>query len=281
MVKVAMIGAGGYAFELIKRMMLFMVVMCLGNGALQGAPVKQPNILFAMADDWGARVPLVVRWGNEIKHGRNVTDFVSLTDLAPTFLVAAGVDVPSQMTGKSLIPILKAKKEGRVGPKITTSSSGVNGTPQPSRCHRWAGIHRVPCVQDKWLLILNLEPDRWPAGVPEGASHPKSIFTDADAGQTKSLLIAGKDKADIGKYYQICFARRPAVELYDCISDPDQVNNLAGQADKSGLIAKLHAQLTTYLKETNDPRFTDLPVKFDTYIYTASYMAENLKKHGY
>jgi hypothetical protein len=94
-------------------------------------------------------------------------------------------------------------------------------------------------------------------------------------------LIAGKDKADIGKYYQLCFARRPGVELYDCISDPDQVNNLAGQADKSGLIAKLHAQLTTYLKETNDHRFTDLPVKFDTYIYTASYMAENIKKHGY
>ena len=163
--------------------------------------------------DWGARVPLVVRWGNEIKHGRNVTDFVSLTDLAPTFLVAAGVDVPSQMTGKSLIPILKAKKEGRVGPKNNNIVFGRERHTPAQQMPSMGGYPSRALRTDKWLLILNLEPDRWPAGVPEGASHPKSIFTDADAGQTKSLLIAGKDKADIGKYYQRFLRRRRFVFL--------------------------------------------------------------------
>jgi N-sulfoglucosamine sulfohydrolase len=65
--------------------------------------------------DWGSRVPLAIRWGQGIKNpGREVTDFVSLTDLAPTFLSAAGVEVPDVMTGRSLLPILQSEQDGRV-----------------------------------------------------------------------------------------------------------------------------------------------------------------------
>ena len=41
--------------------------------------------------DTGTHVPLAIRWGRTIKGGRTITDFVSLTDLAPTFLEAAGL----------------------------------------------------------------------------------------------------------------------------------------------------------------------------------------------
>ena len=34
-------------------------------------------------------------------------------DIAPTFLTAAGIEVPDQMTGRSLLPILEGKKEER------------------------------------------------------------------------------------------------------------------------------------------------------------------------
>ena len=56
--------------------------------------------------DWGARVPLAIRWGARVKPGRRVKDFASLTDLAPTFLDAAGVAIPDAMTGRSLLPVL-------------------------------------------------------------------------------------------------------------------------------------------------------------------------------
>ena len=35
--------------------------------------------------DTGTHVPLAIRWGRAIKGGRTISDFVSLTDLAPTF----------------------------------------------------------------------------------------------------------------------------------------------------------------------------------------------------
>ncbi|MHC4620585.1 MAG: sulfatase-like hydrolase/transferase, partial [Planctomycetota bacterium] len=56
--------------------------------------------------DLGVRMPLAVRWGGRVRGGRVVDDFISLTDLAPTFLEAAGLQVPAQMTGRSLVDIL-------------------------------------------------------------------------------------------------------------------------------------------------------------------------------
>ena len=60
--------------------------------------------------DWGSRVPLAIRWGRRTKPGRVVTDFVSTTDSLPTFLEAAGIPVPSVMTGKSLMSILRSER---------------------------------------------------------------------------------------------------------------------------------------------------------------------------
>jgi arylsulfatase A-like enzyme len=52
--------------------------------------------------DSGARVPLAIRWGAGIKSpGRILEDFVSTTDIAPTFLEMAGVEIPEVMTGKA------------------------------------------------------------------------------------------------------------------------------------------------------------------------------------
>ena len=64
--------------------------------------------------DCGVHVPLAVRWPPRVPAGRTVTDLVSLTDLAPTFLAAAGLTIPRQMTGRSLIPVLASDLSGRV-----------------------------------------------------------------------------------------------------------------------------------------------------------------------
>ena len=50
----------------------------------------------------GVHMPLAVRWGRQVAAGREATDPVSLIDLGPTFLDAAGVNVPAGMSRKSL-----------------------------------------------------------------------------------------------------------------------------------------------------------------------------------
>ena len=231
--------------------------------------------------DWGARVPLAIRWGDKAKPNRTVTDYTSLTDIAPTILEAAGIDIPKEMTGNSLIGILKSKGAGRVDKKRESMVFGRERHTVAQKMPSMVGYPSRAIRNDKWLLILNLEPNRWPAGVPEGSSHPMDSFADNDNSPSKTFIMNCKDDPKRGKFYDLCYSKRPAVELYDCKKDPDQINNLAGDPKYANTVKKMRKQLTAYLKKTEDPRFTDKPVKFDEYPYRAPYMKKRFEGHGY
>ena len=55
------------------------------------------------------RTPLLMRWPGVINPGRVNTDMVSNIDLPETFLEMAGIAVPADMQGRSVLPILKGK----------------------------------------------------------------------------------------------------------------------------------------------------------------------------
>jgi arylsulfatase A-like enzyme len=55
------------------------------------------------------KTPLLVRWPGTVQSGSINHDIVSNLDFAETFLDIAGVDVPSDMQGRSLVPVLKGK----------------------------------------------------------------------------------------------------------------------------------------------------------------------------
>ena len=62
--------------------------------------------------DCQMRVPLIMKWpsGGVLKN-RQVNGFVELVDLMPTFLDAAGLEVPSAVQGKSLLLLLQGGDE--------------------------------------------------------------------------------------------------------------------------------------------------------------------------
>ena len=53
------------------------------------------------------RTPLLVRWPGIVKPGSTCPSIVSNIDFAETFLAVAGLPVPADMQGQSLVPILK------------------------------------------------------------------------------------------------------------------------------------------------------------------------------
>jgi len=55
------------------------------------------------------RTPLLIQWPGVIKPGSINNDMVSNIDLPETFLEMAGLDVPSDMQGRSMMPVLKGK----------------------------------------------------------------------------------------------------------------------------------------------------------------------------
>ncbi len=200
--------------------------------------------------DWGTRMPLAIRWGDQINAGRRIDDLVSLTDLAPTILEAIGLEVPLEMTGTSLLPILTSEKHGIVEPSRDRVFTGLErhtycrpeGATYPSRAIR----------THKYLYIRNFEPDRWPTGGPEFISSNKTIHGDVDACPTKAYIVENQET--MPKYYQLNFGKRPAEELYDISNDQWQMINLADDPDYFNVKKDLSGKLVEYLRKTEDPR---------------------------
>ncbi len=121
-----------------------------------------------------------------------------------------------------------------------------------------------------FLFIRNYRPDRWPNGTPDykNAAIPGAWYADTDNGPTKTYMIENRDKDETHRrLYERSFAKRTAQELYDLRKDPDQLNNVAGEADYAKTLAKLSGQLDTALVDTDDPRATGEGDAFDRFPY--------------
>jgi N-sulfoglucosamine sulfohydrolase len=228
--------------------------------------------------DWGSRVPLAMRWGERIKPGQVVDEFVSLTDLAPTFLEAAGVRVPDVMTGRSLLPLVTSESKNAEQDRDFVVYGRERHTPAQAM-PSMDGYPSRAIRTDRWLLIQNFEPDRWPAGVASGATHPIDMFADCDDGPTKQYFVEHQNDPQVAPFFELNFGKRPALELYDCQADPDQVKNLASGPAHAATVAQLRTRLMDYLEQTDDPRLDDAP--FDTYPYRAKYIETYLREHGH
>ncbi len=70
-------------------------------------------------------VPLVIRWPAGIKNpDRTVDEMVSLADIAPTLLEAAGITTEREFIGESLMPFLKDEKPAAWREEIFTQTNG-------------------------------------------------------------------------------------------------------------------------------------------------------------
>lgn len=220
--------------------------------------------------DSGSRVPLAIRWHGDVPGGRRVTDLVNLTDLASTFLEAAGVPVPDQMTGRSLAEIMKSPREGRVEPDRNRVVFGRERHTPAQEAPLGGGYPMRGMRTDEYLYIRNLEPERWPAGTQDytKAFLKNGWLGDVDNGPTKLYLWANRDDPEVGPLYDLSFARRPAEELYDLRADPEQMNNIAGRTEHARVKDRLGRELMRELRRSADPRATGGGEDFDTYLYT-------------
>ncbi len=218
--------------------------------------------------DSGTHVPLAVRWGAKVKAGRRVTDFVSLSDLAPTFLAAAGAAVPDEMTGRSLLPVLQSDKSGRVDPARDHVLTGRERHGQAQEKSNPGGYPMRAIRTDRFLYIRNFAPNRWPGGCPDAElAYNGRAYGDCDGSPTKTFVIEHRDDSNFRRFYKLAFARRPAEELYDLAFDPHQLTNVADQEKYANEKKKLADQLLAELESTGDPRVLGGGEQFDTYPY--------------
>jgi uncharacterized sulfatase len=237
------------------------VILISGDHGIPGFPRGKCNV-----HDFGAAVCLAIRWPEKIAAARVVKVPVSLIDLAPTLLAAAGLESPDDPDGQNLLPALapggddsKLRGWALIGRERHFNAARDGNLPYPVRALR----------TPDFLYVKNFKPDRWPMGAPlqvTDASEPSFdalvndtyvAFPDIDSSPTKAWLVQHRKDAAMRAFLEYAWAKRPAEELYDLTKDPDQANNLAADPAYAETLAKLRGQLMDELKAKDDPRLAD------------------------
>jgi arylsulfatase A-like enzyme len=214
------------------------------------------------AYEFANHVPLAIRWpGGIAQPGRVIEDLVSFVDVAPTLIQAAGLawadtGMP-ETAGRSLLGIFRSTRGGVVEPDRDYVLIGKerNDIGRPLD----AGYPTRGLIRDGWLYLRNVEPGRWPAG------NPETGYLDCDAGATKTFILQARREHGTDPFWNLCFGRRPAEELYDLRRDPDCLNNLAAAPGAAARRAQLAEQLNTRLASEGDPRQAGQGAVFDAY----------------
>jgi arylsulfatase A-like enzyme len=211
--------------------------------------------------DFGARVLFAARWPGKIMARQVVTRPISLIDLAPTFLAAAGLEPEKGTNGQNLLPAF-AKGDHKLlrGWALIGRETHVNtargGLPYPTRALR----------TEDYLIIVNFEPDRAPMGEPLKLADPKPptyeqienntrlTYGDVDAGPTKAWMIKHRADPGVQKLWDLGFGPRPREEFYDLTGDPHQVNNLSTNPAYDDIREALREMLMKELRANKDPR---------------------------
>ncbi|MCE9607499.1 MAG: sulfatase [Planctomycetia bacterium] len=209
--------------------------------------------------DLSNRVPLIACWPRGIAQpGRRTTEFISLIDLAPTFLellpIEAKTTQMAKITGASFTDLLagEAKRErsfvvlGRERNDVLARLGTEHGLGYPVR-----GIR-----EGRQLYLHNFAPERWPCG------DPALGLIDTDASPTKKWIV---DQGVQDPHWQLCFGLRPAEELFDLTSDPDCLKNLVGEPKHREQATALRDKLFAELRAQGDPRMLGEGDRFDRY----------------
>ena len=202
----------------------------------------------------GFHLPLAVRWGAAIKPGRVVEDFINVRDFAPTFLELAGVPIHPQITGRSLVGLLKSEKSGWIEPDRDVMLVGKERH-DIGRPFDWGYPVRALRTRD-YLYVHNFHPERWPAG------NPETGYRNCDDGPTKDVIVTLG-----GHYYELAFGKRQPDELYRLSDDPAGIDNLAHDLAFAPVVAELRERMLAMLKAEQDPRALGNGKVFDSYRY--------------
>jgi len=216
------------------------------------------------AYEYSNHMPLAIMWGKGIKNpGRILNDYISFIDIAPTILEAAGVKQNESgmqpIQGKSFLNIL---------------FSGKNGTADKTRDHVLTGQERHDVgrpddagypirgiIKNGFYYIKNYKPDRWPAG------NPETGYLNTDGSPTKTLILNIKRSGRSDELWNLNFGKRVEEELFNIVTDPQCLINLAEKTEFISLKKELSEQMEKELLEQGDPRMLGNGDLFDKYPY--------------
>jgi arylsulfatase A-like enzyme len=193
--------------------------------------------------DAGIHVPLLVRWPGHVKPGTETGSMVSLVDVLPTFVEAAGGTPPADIDGRSFLRVLADPATPHRDEVYAAHTGDKEMNHAPTRCVRTA----------RYKYIANLRPDiRFTTHISDGGVRDGREYFDTWVRAAEHDPAA---KAVVDRYYH-----KPAEELYDVEKDPYELHNLAGDPAYAKPLAELREKVKQWrLQQGEDLNKAPLP----------------------
>lgn len=186
--------------------------------------------------DSGIRIPFIAEWPGHLSPGSSSDAMIAWPDMLPTFIELGGGTVPEGIDGRSFAAVLRGKATTHRDRIFTTHSGDGDFNVYPIRSVR---------TQD-WKYIRNLHPEF------QHHSHiSRSSNVTSGLNYWQSWLAAAETSPDAAakiKRYSV----RPAEELYDLKSDPNELHNLAADPAQAERLQQLRADLDAWMQQQGD-----------------------------
>jgi N-sulfoglucosamine sulfohydrolase len=188
----------------------------------------------------GTHIPMIIKGPGMEENIRN-DELVSLIDMMPTILDHLQVDIPENVQGKSLMPILYGQSDELAGRDYIYMEHNSHG-PDTSEFYPSRAV-----FDGRYYYIKNLYPGKTyllPADLEFLEKWGNMSFqATVDARETYPehyrLLIELQEN-------------RPPQELYDMEKDPGQMKNLVGYGNYEDIRKSLKEHVEAWMVETND-----------------------------
>ncbi|WP_246036975.1 sulfatase family protein [Thalassotalea litorea] len=195
-----------------------------------GGPLpRQKRLIY----DSGLKVPLIIRFPNAQQGGTSDQRLISFVDFAPTTLALVGAPIPGHMHGQNFI----GKRNGSVAsmPReyIHAAADRFDGFTDAIRA-----------VKDKrFKYIRNYRPEQ---GYYLPVSYREKI-------PTMQELLRLRDDGALDEFQRQWFrSRKPKEELFDTLTDPHELHNLAENEEYKQPLLRLRREMDRWLTAIKD-----------------------------
>lgn len=188
----------------------------------------------------GTHIPMIIR-GPGIQGDRVNGELVSLVDLMPTILDHLGLEIPSSVQGKSLMPILSGDSQELEGRDYIFAEHNSHGPDE----REWYPSRAV--YDGRYYYIQNLHPAKTyllPADLEFEKTWGNYAF--------QATLNARDSHPEHYRLLMELQENRPPQELYDMSQDPGQLKNLAGYGNTEEVRKYLKVVLEKWMLATGD-----------------------------
>ncbi|GAB4042911.1 sulfatase family protein [Spirosoma litoris] len=233
-------GDVGQLLDEIKKRGLDQNTLVVFIGDNGGALLRGKGTLYNL----GINVPLIARHPSLVKAGQVNTAIISGEDIAPAFLQVAGVDIPKNMTGKSLVPSFQqASYEPH---DYVFSVRGAHGHGLPTSTVHFDLGRTI--IGSRYKLIYNA---LWqlPYTPVDFAAQP--FWLDLTQRHAEGKLNPKIDQ-------RLFAARREMFELFDLEKDPNEFTNLIDDEQHQDIVHDLKTRLQEWMILNRD--YLPLPI---------------------